>query len=372
MKLFLSHDSEDKPTLARFCDALPAFLRKNKWLDKEDMLWGRSLTKQLREAIETKVDYLVIFVSQDAVESGWVEQEVDWALDREAAAGREFILPILFKNFPAEKLPAKLGDRFCLKLVTTDDPEINAAAMKELAREVTENLFRLVIENDELSTAWLSRFSAIEVDPLRMYGFGDMHALETARFQPNCIRALWAHPRGNTVSARFDGRDDGNPSEDRYTITFDNVLVPSHPSCVTIRPSGDDPLSTYDANGVQRSQLVVEVENPEGDGATEVGIAFRLIDRLGTHWSYAKSGTDFLTTILKPGAREPIKINLSTMHYWTLFEVDGNWIHHAKNPNFSLIAAIVIELGGPRGNQRPSEGSGTVIIHRIGLETPEA
>ena len=94
-----------------------------------------------------------------------------------------------------------------------------------------------------------------------MYGFGNMHSLETTRFRPSSIRALWAHPRGNTVSARFDGREDDDPSEDRYTITFNNVLVPSHPSCVTIRPSGDDPLSTYDANGMHRSRLVIDIEN---------------------------------------------------------------------------------------------------------------
>ena len=52
----------------------------------------------------SECNFFVVFISQSAIDSGWVRQEVEWAKQRESQLSRIFILPILLDGLPVAKL----------------------------------------------------------------------------------------------------------------------------------------------------------------------------------------------------------------------------------------------------------------------------
>jgi hypothetical protein len=135
---------------------------------------------------------------------------------------------------------------------------------------------------------------------------------------------------------------------------------------VTLRPAGHPSLSLCrPGGGGRRTALAIRLQNPSSESPGPLAAVFRVVDRLGTQWSYAR-GPDYpLVEILQPGESREVLLNLADPCCWRLFEPDGNWAYHAAGPDFSIIAAIVVEVGGPYGNRRPGVGSGTLIIRSI-------
>jgi TIR domain-containing protein len=140
MKIFLSHRSRDKPLVNDFKQLLPPFL--NTWLDDESLAWGISLETELRSTVQSGVDFLVIFLDNDALRSKWVRQELGWAIQRERELKRTFVLPVLLPEAVAEDLPPELSQRVFLRL-----SDYSRASIESLARKATEKLFQLVVES---------------------------------------------------------------------------------------------------------------------------------------------------------------------------------------------------------------------------------
>jgi hypothetical protein len=92
MKIFLSHPSRHKPLVRVFKDLLPDFLLI--WLDEDSLLWGASVPVELRSTILSSIDFLIIFLDKDALNSKLVMQELEWAVQRERDLKRTFVLPI--------------------------------------------------------------------------------------------------------------------------------------------------------------------------------------------------------------------------------------------------------------------------------------
>ena len=115
MKIFLSHSSRDQALVREVKELLPSFL--NAWLDEDSLCWGDSFPAQLKSTIQSGIDFLLIFLNTHAVNSNWVMQELDWALQRERELKRTFVLPILLEDVAFENLPAGLSDRLSLKLL---------------------------------------------------------------------------------------------------------------------------------------------------------------------------------------------------------------------------------------------------------------
>ena len=74
MKIFLSPRSRDKALVREFRSLLPRFL--DTWLDEDSLSWGDSFPAELRSSIQSGVDFLIIFLDNDAFGSEWVKQEV--------------------------------------------------------------------------------------------------------------------------------------------------------------------------------------------------------------------------------------------------------------------------------------------------------
>ena len=81
MRIFLSHRSRDKALVREFRSQLPSFLET--WLDEESLSWGDSFPTELKLSIQSGVDFLIIFLDNDALSSEWVKQELEWAIERE-------------------------------------------------------------------------------------------------------------------------------------------------------------------------------------------------------------------------------------------------------------------------------------------------
>lgn len=99
-RVFICHSSKDKPLVERVVQRLKqaGFLT---FYDKHDIGVGRSLTATIRRAI-ANVGYVAVFLSEDALASDWVRDEVRWAFEhaeRLGEYGEDFILPVRVREF---------------------------------------------------------------------------------------------------------------------------------------------------------------------------------------------------------------------------------------------------------------------------------
>jgi len=140
MKIFLSHSSRDQALVREVKALLPSFL--NTWLDEDSLCWGDSFPAQLKSTIQSGIDFLLIFLDTHALNSNWVTQELEWAMQRERELKRIFILPILLEAVASENLPAGLSDRLSLKLIDQD-----RSSVEDLTKKITMKLFQLVVES---------------------------------------------------------------------------------------------------------------------------------------------------------------------------------------------------------------------------------
>lgn len=157
MRIFLSHRSRDKALVREFRSLLPRFL--DTWLDEDSLSWGDSFPAELRSSIQSGVDFLIIFLDNDALRSEWVKQELEWAVAREKELKRTFVLPILLEEVAPENLPAGLSERLYLRL-----SDFTRASVESLAHRATLQLFQLVVES----------FSGLQLEIPRRASLGAM------------------------------------------------------------------------------------------------------------------------------------------------------------------------------------------------------
>jgi len=140
MKIFLSHISRDKPLVREFRKGLPRIL--DTWLDEDRLSWGDSFPNKLEYTIRQEVDFLIIFLDNDALKSPWVRQELQWGGERERALDRSFILPIMTQKVSSENLPDELKNKHYLEL-----PDYSESSIQRLADTATQHLFRFLAES---------------------------------------------------------------------------------------------------------------------------------------------------------------------------------------------------------------------------------
>lgn len=80
-RIFLSHNSADKPFARRLASDLEA-QGIGYWLDEAEIKVGESLIERIREGIDDAA-YVAVILSPDSVKSLWVQREVDVAINQE-------------------------------------------------------------------------------------------------------------------------------------------------------------------------------------------------------------------------------------------------------------------------------------------------
>jgi tetratricopeptide (TPR) repeat protein len=184
MKIFLSHHSSKKDLLREIKGYWPDHL--NIWIDENKLIWGEDLEVSLREAINEKCDYFVLFLCEKAIGSDWVKKELKWALNREKRLKRRFILPVLLEENILEKAGYKeLKNRLYVMRHGTSGPYTEAFA-KEISNKIHaltyEYLKRSEKERSDLMEQLSNLKDQLEKEQKREHTKEGLQLLENFKF----------------------------------------------------------------------------------------------------------------------------------------------------------------------------------------------
>ena len=106
MKIFLSHSSKDKPLVKRINDDLKShdFIT---WLDSDDIPLGGSIVEFIERGL-SESDIVMVFLSEHAVHSKWVQNEWQAKLFSHINENRIIIIPVLVNKCQIPKFLAHL------------------------------------------------------------------------------------------------------------------------------------------------------------------------------------------------------------------------------------------------------------------------
>ncbi len=154
MKIFLSHHHLQQPLVRAIRQQLPEHVLS--WIAEYDLLAAENIGRSIETVINDSTDFVVIFVESRAVRSKWVQQELEWALQREEALERPFVLPIVIEPDAWAKIkPVRLKDR---KYIACHD--VTEAGVRSVASELRDQLFAWVSRDLERRSRDLERLKA--------------------------------------------------------------------------------------------------------------------------------------------------------------------------------------------------------------------
>lgn len=94
--VFLSHTSIDKPFVEKIARDLNR-LGIDAWVDKYEIKVGESIFWRVEEGLRES-EYFAIVLSPEALASEWVRSEIAVAWDKRMLAGKNAILPLLYRD----------------------------------------------------------------------------------------------------------------------------------------------------------------------------------------------------------------------------------------------------------------------------------
>lgn len=95
-KIFLSHNSKDKPFVRQLGNALIENSH-DVWIDEAELVPGDSLIVEISKAL-ADIDYVAAVISENSIDSNWVKKELSYAMTDEIAGQRVRVIPILIGN----------------------------------------------------------------------------------------------------------------------------------------------------------------------------------------------------------------------------------------------------------------------------------
>jgi hypothetical protein len=146
---FLSHSSADEVFVkALYRHLVASGIRV--WYAPEDLRGGARLADQIKEAIGGH-DRLILVLSETSIASPWVERELRWARQIEAATGRQVLFPIticelstlrswqLIDATTGEDLAEYVRSFYLPDFGRWEDPSAFAAAARRLLEDLTRS-----------------------------------------------------------------------------------------------------------------------------------------------------------------------------------------------------------------------------------------
>jgi hypothetical protein len=134
--IFLSHSSKDND----FTDWLSEKLKASNvavWHDKFELLSGDSLIQRIEEGLRGS-EFLIVIVSQAAIESNWVHEELETKLLQQIERGQVTILPIALDDAKVEDISIFLKGRVWIRFPRIGSDE----KFEELLRGINGQLRR--------------------------------------------------------------------------------------------------------------------------------------------------------------------------------------------------------------------------------------
>lgn len=155
-KIFLSHNSKDKSFVRKLAQDLDT-QGINYWLDEAELSVGDSLIERIQDGID-KVNYIAIVLSQNSIQSQWVQKEMSVALALEISGKPVRVLPLILEKVD---IPTFLIDKLYLDF-TEDGKYQNSLA--ELVRGVGLVFNeRAHLGKDDATSMWNSQDKALRM-----------------------------------------------------------------------------------------------------------------------------------------------------------------------------------------------------------------
>jgi hypothetical protein len=125
--IFISHASEDRPTVARPIFEACERLGLKAFLDEEHIAWGEAFTKKINIALGAARTVLAI-ISSNSVAKEWPLTEVNAALALEVS-GDKTVVPLIVGKPDLSRLPLIRGKDY---LEWRNDPKLVAIRLREV------------------------------------------------------------------------------------------------------------------------------------------------------------------------------------------------------------------------------------------------
>ena len=107
--VFISYSSKNVAMARRLATDLQSE-QMDVWLDEKKILVGDSIHQKIEEGI-SNCDYLILLVSQESMQSNWVQDEINVARMREKNQRQTILLPTILRGVDTSCLPALLSDK---------------------------------------------------------------------------------------------------------------------------------------------------------------------------------------------------------------------------------------------------------------------
>jgi len=133
LKLFFCHSSSDKPLIREIRSYLSVNIQP--WIDEDSLIIGEPLGS-IQKVIESKSDFVLIFISKESAISAWVQRELKWALNHEKEIGYPFVLPVVINKDALDSFNELKGRKYLL-LSSFEKNNVSKLAMK-LDNELSE------------------------------------------------------------------------------------------------------------------------------------------------------------------------------------------------------------------------------------------
>ena len=107
MLIYLTHSSIDKPFVSVFNNTLIAF-GIDTFYDDKDIGYGEDIPGKIYDGLD-KADFFIYFISNNSINSKWVQEELSIAKMYEKEKKKTMILPILIDKL--DKIPASIKSK---------------------------------------------------------------------------------------------------------------------------------------------------------------------------------------------------------------------------------------------------------------------
>lgn len=140
--LFLSHSSQDKAYVDSFINVFQREaalqLPSSIWYDKQSIKFGDSIYKQVQKGVINSA-LVLVFISKQSLESGWVEEEWQSKHQDEIKSGRVALIGIIIDDTDPKDLPHLLKVKRHAILPKTGSVEFSKA-VEEVASHIASHL----------------------------------------------------------------------------------------------------------------------------------------------------------------------------------------------------------------------------------------
>ena len=116
--VFLSHNSKDKPWVRRLAERLSED-GVLVWLDEAEINIGDSLIEKIAAGIQD-MKFVAAVISNNSINSSWVQKEINLAMTKEVAGRQVTVLPLLIEKCT---LPASLTDKLYADFTNSNNYE---------------------------------------------------------------------------------------------------------------------------------------------------------------------------------------------------------------------------------------------------------